>query len=133
MIYQVYFSDAGVPKTLLTPTWAYLYTIAGAPVIGPAISEIGGGWYKFTLAPTENLVGAIDGGAGLANADRYPSVFLTPNDDSLRMALGKGSGKVIVTLDNATTLVQQFYDIDNMTLLFTLTTSKTTGGRTVVY
>ena len=51
----------------------------------PAISEVGGGWYKFDItfgtAPwdvmTEDLAGVIDGGGSLADVDRYKPVSIT--------------------------------------------------------
>ncbi len=96
MLYYVYFSDAGTPKTGLTPTWEYLRT-AGATnvdkmdIIEPyddecPIAEIGGGWYSFDITygnkpwdlTTEDLVGVIDGGSTLADAaDRYKPVVIS--------------------------------------------------------
>lgn len=88
MLYYVYFSDAGTPKTGLTPDWESLLTAsAGTDKSGsaPAIAEVGGGWYKFQVlfgvAPwnvvDEDLVGVIDGGDTLSGADRYKSVVIT--------------------------------------------------------
>jgi len=70
----VYFESAGVPSTGLAPTWNSLYDVSdGSAYTQPAISEIGGGWYKYTLDPADfvHVAGVVDGGAALANADRY--------------------------------------------------------------
>jgi len=102
MLYYVYFSNAGVPATGLTPTWyapvvssssssAGLYSAGttssavGSPLAGPTIYPAGAGWYKFNItfgtapwtATTEDLVGVIDGGATLADSDRYKPVVIS--------------------------------------------------------
>lgn len=77
MVYSAYFSSGGVPSTGLTPVWSSLQDAAtGAaipPVERPVITEIGNGWYSYSMAPASALVGVIDGGVSLANADRYKS------------------------------------------------------------
>lgn len=88
MIYHVYFSDGGVPATGLTPAWEYLITgSVGTDKSGsaPAITEVGGGWYKFSVAygtapwdvVAEDLLGVIDGGSSLDGGERYKPVKLT--------------------------------------------------------
>lgn len=69
----------------MTPTWSSLLKEDGSAFTPqPSISEIGGGWYKFTApVTTENLVGVIDGGATLNDVDRYVSADLTPDDFGL--------------------------------------------------
>ena len=53
MIYKVYFANAGVATTGLTPVFAtYKKVSDGADVTKPTVTEIGAGWYKFTAAPT---------------------------------------------------------------------------------
>lgn len=86
MLYYVYFTDGGVPKTGLSPDWEYLLTVEAPGVdksaSAPTISEIGGGKYLFEItfgaAPwddkTKDLTGVIDGGASLTDADRYKPV-----------------------------------------------------------
>lgn len=81
--YEVYCSNAGVPATGLTPTWAALkLRSSGANQSQPAITEVGGGWYKYAAAPTTGQVwiGAVDCGATLLDADRYVAVRLAPED-----------------------------------------------------
>ena len=71
----VFFTNAGVPETGLSPTFAtWLGSDGNPPVAGaPAISEVGGGVYTYAIpvALAIDTVAVIDGGAGLANADRY--------------------------------------------------------------
>lgn len=85
MLYEIYFTDGGVPKTGLTPTWESLATAENSTdksASAPAIVETSGGWYKYEItlgtAPwdvkTEDLTGVIDGGASLVDADRYKPV-----------------------------------------------------------
>lgn len=73
--YVVYFANSGTPALGLTPTWSVLVKAANNTAFTPqpAISELSGGWYKYTLSPTEALVGTIDGGISLPSADRYKS------------------------------------------------------------
>jgi len=88
MLYYVYFSDAGTPKSGLSPDWESLKTAEnGTDKSGsaPSISEIGGGWYvcdiTYGTAPwdvaTEDLVGVIDGGSSLSDVDRYKPVCIS--------------------------------------------------------
>jgi len=100
MIYVVFFTMAGTPKTLLTPTIITYKKVsdgldAGSP---PTVSEIGGGFYKFTATPSEALAVVIDGGATLTNAfERYKVLQITANDGNLditissRVAVGESN------------------------------------------
>lgn len=76
MVYSVYFSKAGVPQAGLTPVWLTLQdAITTVSVLSPpAITEIGGGFYKFSITPADPLVGVIDGGSSLTDPDRYKPV-----------------------------------------------------------
>lgn len=83
MDYKIYFANAGVPVTGLTPTWNNLKKVSDGTnfIPQPSISPIGGGWYKFTRPTfTEDLIGVIDGGATLGDIDRYVPIDLTPDD-----------------------------------------------------
>lgn len=88
-LYHIYFADQGTPKTGLTPSFSTLAKRSdGTDITPPAISEIKGGHYKFTLTPTEVLVGVIDGGSALTNAaDRYVPCTFTPNDEFIDAAM----------------------------------------------
>jgi len=70
-----YVSAEGVAKTGLSPTWQTLKNVDdGSNYAQPAITEVGGGWYKYTLdlADFKHVVGVVDAGAALTvNADRY--------------------------------------------------------------
>ncbi len=85
MIYKVYFADGGVAKTGLTATWEYLKKVSDGSnyTPQPSFTEIGGGWYKFSLSPAEDLAGSIDGGGALADIDRYVPADMTPYDSLL--------------------------------------------------
>jgi hypothetical protein len=85
MIYVIYFSEAGAPKTGLTPTVTVYKKVSDGSDVGspPSVTTIGGGFYKFTAAPSEALVVQVDGGAALANPDRYKVMQITPNDGGL--------------------------------------------------
>jgi hypothetical protein len=93
MIYLVFFSDAGVPKLLLTPAIVTCKKVADGQDVAdpPAVTEIGGGFYKFTAAPAEALVVTVDGGAELADADRYKVMQITPHDADLDAAVSTRS------------------------------------------
>lgn len=93
----VYFSDVGVAATGLTPTFTSLITATNGTdksASAPTISEIGGGWYSFEVtfgtAPwdvtDEELLGVINGGATLADTDRYKEVTVTKIDQVARQS-----------------------------------------------
>ena len=101
LLHYVYFADAGVPKTGLSPDFEYLVTAEnGTDKSGsaPTITEVGGGWYNFEItfgsAPwdvtTEDLVGVIDGGSSLADVDRYKPVAITLRGLGLARIAHKG-------------------------------------------
>jgi hypothetical protein len=85
MIYVLYFSNAGAPASGLSPNiTAYKKVSDGSDVASPpGITEIGVGFYKFTATPGEALVVQVDGGTGLANADRYKVMQITSHDADL--------------------------------------------------
>jgi hypothetical protein len=85
MIYVLYFADTGTPKLSLTPAITIYKKVSDNSDVAspPAVSEIGGGFYKFTANPTEALVVRIDGGAVLADAYRYKVMQITPHDADL--------------------------------------------------
>ncbi len=83
--FLVYFSRSGAPAAGLAPVWSSLRETGGADRLAeaPAVSEIGGGWYRFEAskgaAPWDaaDLVGVLDGGEGLSGAERYLPVILS--------------------------------------------------------
>lgn len=108
-IQKVYISDNGQPAIGLTPTWDNLKKVSdGSDFIPqPAISEIGGGWYKFSQPDiSEDLTGVIDGGISLAVFyDRYVPIDITPDDfgmTDILDAIIKGSQELDPTADTLT-------------------------------
>ena len=85
MIYVVYFSNAGVPATGLTPAIGIYKKVSDGTDVSPAptVSEIGGGFYKFTAAPAEAMLVRVNGGGSLADADRYKVMQITKHDGDL--------------------------------------------------
>ena len=104
----VYFtSNSDAPVTGLAPTWNSLNNVSdGSAYAQPAISEVGGGWYKYSLdlADFKHVVGVIDGGASLDNEHRYKS------QDILFTSLSEKEHKDIVTVP--------VYDEDTATITF---------------
>jgi hypothetical protein len=85
MIYVVFFSNAGVPATGLTPTIGVYKKVSDGTDVTPAptVSEIGGGFYKFPATPAEALVVRMNGGGTLPAAEKYKVMQITPNDAGL--------------------------------------------------
>lgn len=80
---KVYFSNSGVPQTGLTLTWRSLLNVSdgSAYTPQPTFTEIGGGWYKFTINNANPVVGVIDGsGTIAASPERYVPVLMDPAD-----------------------------------------------------
>ena len=86
--YKIFVAESGVPKTGLSLTWEYLYALDGTDksASAPTITEVGGGWYKFSVtygtAPfdVDELVGVIDCSATLGDNERYIPVTLSLRD-----------------------------------------------------
>lgn len=92
----------------------------------PAISEIAGGWYKFSLsygtAPWDvaELVGVIDAGSGILDAQRYIPVAISLRDLAFAILTNKQQQTI------ATGLIEILED-DGSTLLVKLTPTEATG------
>ncbi len=99
MIYKIYITENGAPKTGLSPTWVSLYSIDGANKLpnAPSISEVGGGWYKFEVRygtepfTAAELVGVIDAGSSLTSYERYIPVNISLRDLSAYKLINKAS------------------------------------------
>jgi hypothetical protein len=89
MIYVVYFASAGVPATGLSPSIVTYIKVSDGSSGGsaPSVSELSGGFYKFTATPSEARLVRLDGGTSLANADRYKVMQITVNDAALDAAI----------------------------------------------
>lgn len=122
MLYEVYFSDAGVPKTGLSPTFEYLITAEnGTDKSGsaPTITEVGGGLYTFDVTYgttpwdviTEDLWMVIDGGSSLVDVDRYKPAAITLRGLALAKIAHKG-------VQNKSTGDIEIYNIDGTNKAF---------------
>jgi hypothetical protein len=85
MIYVVFFSSAGVPATGLSPAIGVYKKVSDGTDVTPAptVTEVGGGFYKFTATPAEALVVRMNGGGSLGDADKYKVMQITPHDADL--------------------------------------------------
>ena len=70
-----YFTEAGTPKTGLTPNIDIWRVDNNSQVVtGQAMTEVGGGFYKFDFTaydPQHDYAVRCDGGSGLPTGDRY--------------------------------------------------------------
>jgi len=90
MIYTLYFSEQGTPKTGLAPTIDIYIKVSDGTSAGtpPEISELSGGFYKFAATPAEAILCRINSGSATAgDADKYKVMQITPNDGSLDAAI----------------------------------------------
>jgi hypothetical protein len=79
--YKVFFTDAGVPATGLSPTIPVLKRVdTQDDITPPTVYEVGGGWYTFEHEPAQAQVGYVDGTATLDAADRYIPIDLNVED-----------------------------------------------------
>lgn len=93
MIYVLYFADLGTPKTGLSPTIDIFIKVSDGASAGgaPAISELSGGFYKFTYVPTEDVAIRVDSNdATMADRDRYIVLVASPHDTGLEDIKGTG-------------------------------------------
>jgi len=86
MIYVIYFADLGTPKTGLSPTIDIFIKVSDGSSAGtpPSITELSGGYYKFSYAPTEDICIRIDSeDSNMADRDRYIVSVVSPYDTGL--------------------------------------------------
>ncbi len=132
MVFKVYIADGAGPRTGLSPAWEYLLALDGADKSGaaPAISEIGGGWYKFELtyetAPWDvaELVGLIDAGSEILDAQRYIPISISLRDLGFAFLTNKRQQTI------ASGLIEVLDD-DGATVLFELTPTQA-GGKEIL-
>jgi len=107
IVYTVGFKNAGVPATALTPTITTpVLASTGAAYSGATtVAELAGGSYKFAADPSEAVFLGVDGGAGLANADRYVQMVIGPQDAYLDAAVSSRLAPTVAsrTLDVSAT------------------------------
>ena len=128
MTFKLYIADGCGPKTGLSPSWESLKAIDGTDRSGsaPSISEIGGGWYKFSqtygTAPWDvnELVGVIDAGGSLLDAQRYIPMCVSLRD----MAFAFLANKRQQTITNG---LIEILDDDGSTVMVTYTPSQDSG------
>lgn len=115
-----YSASTGAPLAGLTPTFTTYTNTAGTPVAQPAISEIGGGAYKFTpVVPTsEGIVYVMDGGA--TATPRYATRFIRGSDFDLDdiptiLQYNQGRWKIHTSGPDANRIV--IYEEDGTTVL----------------
>ena len=69
-----FFTEEGTPKTGLSPTITVWNSDGDVVVNAQSMTEISSGFYKFDFSTYDNSVEYViraDGGAGLADYDRY--------------------------------------------------------------
>ena len=109
MYVTAYFSSSGSPATGLTPT-VDIYKVSDSSQVASsaAMTEIGGGWYKYNFSTADDVeayVTVCDGGATLSASERYAPGYnvntlgdVVENSLNLREAiailLAEASGKV---------------------------------------
>lgn len=77
MIINSFFTDSGVPKLGLTPTiriWEVSASAHSLVITDAAMTEVGDGFYKYSFSTyndTKRYVFRTDGGASLADSERY--------------------------------------------------------------
>ncbi|MHA1370482.1 MAG: hypothetical protein ACTSRA_12315 [Promethearchaeota archaeon] len=131
MIYKIYITEDGAPKTGLSPTWNSLYALDGTDksTSAPSISEVGGGWYKFDVKygtppfDVNELVGVIDAGSSLSDYERYVPVNISTRDYALVHLTNKA------VWDDNSKYETIYDDNNNAEVKFTLTEAGDTKTR----
>jgi hypothetical protein len=79
-VFFLYDLATGLPLTGATPTFSTYKDDTGSNLAQPAISEIGGGSYKFTPTfPTDKGIACVIDGGASANP-RYVASYMRPED-----------------------------------------------------
>jgi hypothetical protein len=82
--YFAVFENAGTPATGLSPVIVWRNgdgTAAGAPPVVTELDAVNApGWYWFEASPAVRIVVTWDGTVGLAVADRYQHLVISPDD-----------------------------------------------------
>lgn len=117
MDYILYFTSAGVPVEELDPDIITFKKVSDGSDVAPPpeVSEIGGGFYKYSAVVTEDLVGVVDGGAVLtSNSDRYVPIYLTSNDFSLDATVSSRATAADIAAKNVK-VINTFFPTDGGT------------------
>ena len=126
MLIIAFFTDGGTPKTGLSPTLDVWKTDGTQVVTAQAMTEIGGGFYKYEYTgydEDEDYVIRADGTATLSGYDRY--VFSTNETAGIGKILKIGKNKWEIKGN-------QFiiYDDDDTTELYTFNLQTKSGSPT---
>jgi hypothetical protein len=108
MIYKIFITEDSEPKSGLSPSWQSLFTLDGddKTSLAPVVSEIGGGWYKFSIVygsgsfTTAELVGVIDAGASLGSCERYLPVTISLRDLALAKLVNPASYDLVEGIED---------------------------------
>ena len=87
MDYVCYFTKDGAPAEGLSPSIDVFLKVADGSSAGtpPDVTELGGGFYKFSYTATEGVVIRVDSNdASMSDAERYLVFTASPHDDALR-------------------------------------------------
>jgi hypothetical protein len=90
MDYVIYATDGGAPLEGASPTIDVYVKVSDGSSAGaaPVVSELSGGFYKFTAVPTFAIAVRVDmNDPTLADRDRYISMQITPEDAYLDTAI----------------------------------------------
>ena len=142
----VYFHNAGVPATGLTPAFtSYVNVETLVSATAPSITEVGNGWYKYpdNISDFDHIVGIIDGGATLPDAYRYKEIELAQGDLTCPLEVKTGlvyneetdsftfqsslemNGSQVVS--GMTSMRIQVYDVNNTEIINELDSTLTAG------
>lgn len=124
------YDGTNTPKTGLTPVFLTYKDDTGAGVTPPAITEIGGGAYKFipTFTTGRAILYCINPGTNITPVRL--SGMVRPEDfgvDTL-LQIGVGSWEIKTTGVNANQML--FYDTDGVTILYKFNLTDVSGTPT---
>jgi len=125
LIYVIYFADLGTPKTGLSPTIDIFIKVSdgGSAGSAPSISELSGGFYKFTYAPTEDIAIRVDSNdVNMADRDKYIVLIASPDDEGLAKILQVDKGRWKIQNNQMI-----FYKEDGVTPLYTFNLKDESG------
>ena len=109
-----YFSEAGVPKTGLTPSITVRELDGTVKVNAQTMTEVAGGFYNYdftTYDEDEDYLISVDGGNTLTNQDRYLSSTNETAGIGNILKIEKGNWKI-----HGNQMI--FYDTDGTTELY---------------
>ena len=133
IVFTIYNVATGVPQAGLTPSFSVYKDDTGANLANPAITEIGGGLYKFTPAFTTGR-GIAYIVATTANPS-YLAGYLRPEDfftDDIELIKKIETNKWTIMTVGPLANHMVIYDDDNVTPILTLLLTDAGGSPTTV-